>query len=348
MKLYINGRFLTQQTTGVQQFAIEICKLLIALYPSQVVILVPNHAKLINHQFSEQIQCIGVFKGHLWEQISLPFFLLGKSKFTLINLCNTAPLAINGQIITLHDIAFKINPKWFSFWFRTYYNWLIPAIVKKSKYIITVSQTIKQELSKHYLISENSIYVLYNKVSQQLLTCHAKAVNHPLINKNNFYLMVGTNNPRKNFGMIESYFLANPSKKLVIVGGNHSAFKQQKNVEANNIIRLNYASVEELKWLYTNAIAFINPSLYEGFGIPNIEAMALGCLVVCNDLPVFREVCADVPYFFDTNDTNSFALNLSYLPTNEVDKQQKKMEGLTQYETIKQYNNEVLVVNLFG
>ncbi|MCB9360312.1 MAG: glycosyltransferase family 4 protein [Flavobacteriales bacterium] len=309
MKIYINGRFLTQRPTGVQFYAQEFCKEIESVIDFEI--LVPKKQEIVNQSLNHKIKKVGNLKGYLWEQISLPNFIKKEPNSILINLCNLAPISLNNQIITIHDLAFIENRKWFSMPFQKVYNFIIPRIVKNSLAIITVSETIKKEIITHFKINETKVNVVYNKVSADLI----KAIPcKPNINitSNDFYLMVGSNNPRKNFAFVEEIFFTQlKHKKIVLVGADHSSFNTENSINNDNIVRLKNASVNEIAWLYKNTIALINPSFYEGFGIPNIEAMYFKTPILCSNIPVFKEVCSNYASYFELGNESDFITHLN-------------------------------------
>ena len=312
MVFFVNGRFLTQHPTGVQFFAQEICNEL--QVNSTIVLLTPKTRLNKNYSLeNKNIKQIGIFKGHLWEQISLPWFLFWQKNWFLFNFCNTAPLFIRNQVVTVHDLAFMRKEKWFDPVFKMAYQFLIPNILKKSKVVVTVSETIKKEMEAYFQLPSTKIGVLTNKISAALLTASPTSPNSSII-ENEYYLMVGSDNPRKNFAWVEKQFTTHfPTKTLVIVGSNHQSFSATEKIDSQHILRISSASANELAWLYKNAIAFINPSIYEGFGIPNIEAMYFNCPILCSEIPVFREVCEEAAVYFELNNSTNFIKKINEL-----------------------------------
>ncbi len=298
-RLFINGRFLTQQTTGVQSFARSVC----AELESQIAfrILVPANAQLVDDQFKQHILRTGNFNGHLWEQIHLPSFLRKNPDSILLNLCNTGPAFVQNQGCTIHDLAFIKNPSWFHPVFARYYSWLAPRLARNSKTVFTVSETIAKEISTAFGVDMNKIHVTGNKIQSTLLSAHPSNSLIKGIKAKSFFLMVGTDDPRKNFAFAENLFKEKlQGLQLVITGGSHRSFQKTNSSETTpDIIRIGYSDEATLRWLYENAAGLINPSLYEGFGIPNLEAFAFGCPVICSDIPVFREVCEQAAIYFN-------------------------------------------------
>ena len=164
--LVVNSRFLTQDITGVQRFAIEISLRLKDLLKDNVLFVAPSN--IIQFDVAEQlnVQTIGKHTGHLWEQWDLPKWLKQNGSPLLLNLCNLAPLRYNNKISTIHDVSFVRYPQTFSKKFLIFYRLMIPRIISSSKKVFTVSEFSKQEIIDVYGTDENRIEVIYNAVNQ--------------------------------------------------------------------------------------------------------------------------------------------------------------------------------------
>ncbi|WP_316809616.1 glycosyltransferase family 1 protein [Pedobacter agri] len=299
--IYINGKFLSQKITGVQRFAIELIKEFLKL-KVECLILCPKNISLYGIFEEDKILVIGNKTGTLWEQIDLPIYLNTRSKFTLLNLCNTAPIFIRDQVVTIHDVAFLRNPKWFSRAFSTWYGFLIPIIAKRAKKVITVSKFSKSEIIELLNVPEKKIHVVYNSVS----SLHSKSDDPSDLGYGKFFLFVGSMDPRKNVSvLIKSFNNANIANvKLILVGRFNNNFGNSQLSINDDIIRLTEVDDVMLSQLYSKAIAFIYPSLYEGFGLPLVEAMSYGCPVISSNSTCLPEVCGDAALYFDPNDSN--------------------------------------------
>lgn len=126
-RFYINGKFLCQKGTGVQKFALGVSLVLQKTHP-EIVVICPN-GKYNAHGLT--VKRSGLGSKFFWEQIWLPLFILFHPHSILINFCNTAPLLIKRQIVTIHDLAFLKDKTWFNSLFRLWYKFLIPEFVNK-------------------------------------------------------------------------------------------------------------------------------------------------------------------------------------------------------------------------
>ncbi len=162
-QLIVNARFLTQPLTGVQRFAIELCLCLKKILPGMKFVAPRN---ILHQKIAEELEVepFGKFTSHLWEQIELPVFLKQQHSPLLLNLCNTAPLFYKRNIVCIHDIAFQVNPGWFSPTFVKLYKFLIPRIARRSLQVLTVSNFSKAEIISYTGIPENKVKVIYNGI----------------------------------------------------------------------------------------------------------------------------------------------------------------------------------------
>ena len=326
MHLIINSRFLTQKITGSQRFAIEISKRLKKMNPNEIFLAPKNiiHKELASNL---QVKMIGKLTGHLWEQIELPIYLKKQGNPLLLNLVNTAPLFYRNQIVTIHDLAFLRYPKWFSKKFYYFYKFLIPKIVKSSRKIVTVSEFSKKEIISILNVPEEKVEVVYNAVSE-------KFKYNSSIEKENYILAVSSLDPRKNFKNLILAFknLNLKDYKLKIVGSENKVFS---NTEIKNLIKetpnvefTGYVSDDKLIKLYQQAKLFVYPSLYEGFGIPPLEAMACGTPVVVSNVASLPEVCGDAVYYVNPYDIHDIARGIETVLKDEELQKELIQKGL--------------------
>jgi len=330
--LVVNARFLTQKITGVQRYAIEVSLELKRLY-RDVIFIAPQN--IIHRDIAKtlDVKICGRLTGHLWEQIDLPIHLNKCGKPLLLNLANTAPLLYDNKIVTIHDLAFLVNPDWYSKKFYYFYKFLIPRIAKNSLKIITVSEYSRQEIIKRLNVSYDKIEVIYCAISDKFLN----SVNNSMPNKYGKYILaVSSLNPRKNFEGIVSAFnkLNLRDTKLVIVGCESKHVNNPKLktiIQSNNqIVFAGHVSDDELIGLYKNAGLLVFPSLYEGFGMPPLEAMACGCSCLVSNTSSLPEVCGDAALFCDPYDILDIADKMRRLLEDSESRKQLTKQGYSQ------------------
>lgn len=299
--IYINGRFLSNPMTGINRFAYELCKASSRLF--EFTIIAPNGRVLPEYDIRGlNIIEYGRLKSHLWEQISLPLFLSTKKNYILLNFSGLGPLLNKSKITTIHDVSFLHNPGWFSKGYYLFYKILTPLIIKTSRAILTVSEFSKSEILKYYDVAPEKIHVVYNAVTKALENSTSDN------QKEKYILTVGSLDPRKNFKTLIRAFSDERLKhlELRIVGGTNRVFGELGYDMQNspNIKFLGRISDEELRNQYRNAHLFILASLYEGFGIPPLEALGNGCPIALSDIPVFHEIFEDAAVYFNPTDVD--------------------------------------------
>ncbi len=322
---------MAEQITGIQRFAYEMCKALIS-NGVEITILAP---KKIRHEYKLNCRIIkfGIIPGIMWEHFDLLFYLWFHKCPLLINFGSPGPLLYKNRVVSIHDISFYVNPKWFSWWYSAYYRSITSIFSKRSKKIITVSEFSKSEIIKKLKTDSSKIIVIHNAVSQTMINTKQNIV----FKKDKYILTVGSLDPRKNLNkLVEAYNSSDIRNyvKLYIVGKSSPMFnmKSSHSIEDN---ALGYVSDEELVSLYKNASAFIYLSYYEGFGIPPLEAMSFGCPVILSDIPVFREIYGESALFVDPDNIMEINKTIDLILSNNELREKIILRG---YEKVKEYS----------
>ena len=206
----------------------------------------------------------------------------------------------------LHDLWAYKSPGTVTFIQSLYTRIVIASIKNTYEKIITVSETIKQEIVDFFNCSEEAVNVVYNYFSfgEKPVLDYSKEEQLKILSKydiesKKYILSVATLNKRKNIPMlIDAYSQLDSDIKLVLVG---KASSENFNCNNQNIIFTGYLSDDELKVLYKHAFLYVFPSVYEGFGIPIIDAQAFGVPILCSDIPVFKEIAGNGAEFFELN-----------------------------------------------
>lgn len=323
-EVFINGRFLTQNITGVQRVATEILLQLDKQIENgdinefEFTILVPKGVKNVTKFKCIKTKEVGSLKGHLWEQIELPIYCRYK---LLINFCNTGPIVKTNQVVYIHDTAVLDAPEGFSNRFIAVYKVLYKFLTRRAKKIITVSKYSKERLISFYPVLKDKTSYAHLGI-EHLETVDDLKLKKTLdkygLEEKKYYLAVSSMNPNKNFKLIaEMLKTKSLLHDVALVGSKNNVFKQES-ISSDRIKTLGYVEDKELMALYKGAKAFIFPTKYEGFGLPPIEAMFYNCPIVVSDIPPLREVLADQAVYFNPSDYNDLYSKLKNIQE-EVD-----------------------------
>lgn len=315
MRYAINGLFLSQKLTGIQRFSIEIIKELDKIAkPNEFVIVAPNREYDEPKLQNIEIIKIGKRDGLYWEQIELGKYLRRHKELVNINLCNDKPLFTYPGITVLHDVICRVNPDYFPnirnklsrLWHILQYRY----ITNVDRTIVTVSNYSKTDIEKYYPAAVGKIKVIYNGW-QHIDGCNNEKNNkafsttmfqkYPFIANQDYYFSMATLSRNKNGKWIFNVARKNQSETFVMAGAR--TIKEKLDVP-ENVHLLGYVSDDEAKWLIRHCKAFLFPSLYEGFGIPPLEALALGAKVIISNQTSLPEIYGDCAYYINPLDYN--------------------------------------------
>lgn len=295
----VNLRTLSYGITGVQRYLLS----LLPHLPGELISIKPFSA----------LQGI---KGHLWEQFYLPFQL--KSRL-LWSPGNTGPLSIGRQVLTLHDAASLDHPEWFERKFALWYNFLLPRLVRKVRAVITVSNFSKERIVRLTGVEPDRVHIIPNGVEPRFRPADPITVQRARKKfdlEDPYILYVGSLEPRKNLKiLLEAWSLGDfDGATLAVVGaGGHLFAKTQLGSIPEGVLLLGRVEDEVLPALYSGAAGFVYPSIYEGFGLPPLEAMACGTPVAVSDIPVHRELFGPRATYFDPFNPEELSESLDLL-----------------------------------
>lgn len=216
-------------------------------------------------------------------------------------------------VVTMHDVIFLRYPELFSWSYRYVFNRKYKHACEKSDVIVAVSSQSKSDVMKYYNVPDEKIKVVYqgcnpiyyDKVTQEAKDFVVKKYNLP----HQFLLYVGTIEKRKNaLGIIEALHAGKIDFPLVIVGRATDYVKELKAYISTHhmqsqVILLHDVKTEELPALYQSAIAFVYPSLFEGFGIPILESLNSGTPVITSKGSCFPEVGGEAAKYVEYGNT---------------------------------------------
>lgn len=218
----------------------------------------------------------------------------------------TAPRSPGCPVVSVvHDVSFAEHPEWFSRLERVWMPRTIPATIRRASKIVTVSEFSKSEIQRIYGTAADKISVAYDGVDPVFSRAHEPLETPP------YFLYVGNLEPRKNLGVLLSAFGDMRSRypqvreRLLIAGRARRGGVAQRSDEAVRF--LGRVDDEELAGLMQHATALCYPSLYEGFGLPPIEAMAAGTPALVSDIPVMQETTGDAAVLLPPTDARAWA-----------------------------------------
>lgn len=281
-----------------------------------------------NNEFFEIIKIYSnIFS--IEEQFELPI-LNFKNKIDLFHSPHFVfPIFNPGKLIlTIHDLTPLLFPDVFSIKARIYMKTMIWLSKFKADKIITVSQNTKDDLVEMFNYNPEKIKVIYNGVDSSYEFIDNKKLISEIKYKyntgENFLLYVGNIKPHKNLPvLLKALSNIDKQNKLIIVGKRDKAYNEifdiidQYNLK-DRIIFTGFVSDEDLISLYNAATVFVYPSLYEGFGLPPLEAMACGTPVITSNVSSLPEVVGDAAITIDPNNVNGLAEAINRVLGDEV------------------------------
>ena len=331
----INGRFLTQQVTGVQRYAREIVvaldKHLAQEHPFahdlKLEIVAPPCAE--NDLVLERIgfRVAGRGRGHLWEQIELPRVADGG----IVSLCNVGPLASRHQILCIHDVNPRLAPQSYSRAFRTLYRMLLPALGARAARVATVSQFSAEQIVHFGIAPKRKVTVIANGREHALrwVAQHSEATQAVAGKKT--IVVVGSPAPHKNVAMMLELAedLAAAGLQLAVIGSLDARVFSSRRMAAasSNVKQLGRLADGEIAALLKGCLCLAFPSFVEGFGLPPLEAMTLGCPVVVSDRASLPEICVDAALYAPPDQPKRWLAHFIELERNAALREELRRRG---------------------
>ncbi|MDP3920173.1 MAG: glycosyltransferase family 1 protein [Candidatus Omnitrophota bacterium] len=253
-----------------------------------------------------------------WENLELPK-LARKDNVDVLHVPAFSPPLSRGfrLVVTVHDIIGKLFPNQLGLPSALYWGKWLPFSIKRADLIIADTEYTKKDLMTHLGVPSEKIHVIYASghegFSSELLPDEKARVKQAYGIREEYFLFVGTLEPRKNLSRVLEAFAAyragrngHGAQQLVVVGSKDFAHGQyykkllrEARLREGDVIFTGYVSHADLNALYTASNLLVFPSLYEGFGIPVLEAMASGTPVLTARATSIPEVAGDAAYYVD-------------------------------------------------
>lgn len=303
----IDGLFLTQRVSGIQRYSIELLAALDPLLqPGEVELVVPCGTAAPPYR-NIRVVPFGKRRGFAWEQLDYPRYLRKHRRQGLCT-CNVIPVLGFSGIAVVHDVCYKARPDFYTTlrdrlsaaWHCLQYR-LIAGHVQD---IVTVSAFSAAELGKYYRVPAGRLTVIHNAWQHMQRTAPDEGIfaKWPQLRRGEYYFSMSNLAKNKNFPWVLRAARAKPQAVFAIAGSGslEKAAGDLGLAGLPNVVYLGYVSDGEAKALMAGCRAFLFPTLYEGFGIPPLEAIACGApRVLVSDTPCMREVYGPYAGYID-------------------------------------------------
>jgi glycosyltransferase involved in cell wall biosynthesis len=286
----------------------------------------------------------------LKEQFELPLKVMPCDLFWSPNFnVPLLPVRAKKRIVTIHDVFYLAHSESLPFHKKHYARIVTKKAAQGSDFVITDSDFSKNEICKYTGVSISKIKTIHLGVdplafSRQISTDESSDIQIKYKPPQKYILYVGNLKAHKNIlKLIEAYKLWVKLKgtdiHLVLIGKHFPEYPVKKEIEKDPQLKKLvhfYTTIEnsELQWFYSNAVAAIQPSLYEGFGFPPLEAMSCGCPTIVSTAASLPEICGDAPYYIDPNCIKSMVKGLEKIIENEIVRKSLSEKG---YQRVKEF-----------
>jgi glycosyltransferase involved in cell wall biosynthesis len=296
------SRAFAKERTGIEEYSYQIIKCLRQDLSKTRVVLYLRPRQVVDFDLPVGWRVKKIHFPFLWTQLGLSLEILFHPIDVLFVPAHVTPIfQPRKTIVTVHGLEYEFFPQSYSFWERFYMRWSIKLSCRRAKKVIVVSENTKKDLMRLYRVSENKIRVIYEGISEEIQNFQLHPPEH-WINKNKspYLLFIGRLEARKNItGIIEAFEILKEKyhlpHQLILVGKRGYGYKAIKvkigeSKFRKDIKEVGFVSEEEKIELLRGAEVFLFPTFYEGFGLPILEAQALGVPVVTSDLSSMPEI----------------------------------------------------------
>jgi len=358
MVIAVNTRLLLNELEGYGYFIREVFQILARTHPEHRFYFLFDRPYSHQYLFSDNVQAIVVgpqarlpFLWRYWFNIKVPLALrkIGADVFVspdgYCSLTTRVP-----QCMVLHDLGFLHYPEAYQKPHVRYLKKYTPKFLKKARAVATVSQFSKDDILKHYHMDPEKISVVYNGVKsvfRPVSLPERTTIKEKYTDGNEYFIYTGAIQPRKNLiNLLKAFSLfkkrMQSNMKLVIAG--RLAWKNEEFMHLINtykyrkeVVLTGYLPEEELALLMGSSYAMVYPSLFEGFGVPVVEAMKSEVPVLTSEKSSMQEVAGDAALYFDPNNHADIADKMMLIYKDEKLRRQLVEKGLLQ---VRQYSWE--------
>ena len=349
MRIGLDGYPLAEPRTGVGHYTLELARALALIAPSDQFELVspaPFNASAleeINHANLPNLRAVHLktsrIRGHWWA-VGLPLYVT-KARFDLFHGTNfEVPFWNRHSVVTIHDLSALLHREKHRNSLARRARLRLPIVAKLARKIITPTESVKREVCEHLRVKANKVIAIPSAARQSFRPVPSEQTvetRKRLAIEDDFLFFVGTLEPRKNlltllkaFDQIVRQTSLRP--QLVIAGGEgwlmDETFSFIKHSGIGDRLRLTgYLGDDELRALYSSCRIFVYPSLYEGFGLPPLEAMACGAPVIAGRVAALQEVLGSAARLFDPLNVEALAGSIVELMENDEERRRLASNG---------------------
>lgn len=346
MRIGIDGRPLGELRTGVGHYTFELARALARFAPADEFDVISDGgfpSALLAELDEQDASATNLRLRHVkanritrrWWSLGLPLHLR-RQKLHLFHGTNyELPLiGATPTVVTIHDLSLLLHPETHEPAAVTRGRRRLPLIVRRARAIITPTESVRREVHELLRVDSRKIVAIpeaARKCFTPMDDAAAKVVRQRLGIGDEFLLTVGTLEPRKNLPRLieafENVLRATELRpQLVIVGKKgwlmDHWLAQMQNKEISKHLRFtDYISDDDLRALYSSCCAFIYPSLYEGFGLPPLEAMSCGAAVITSGIPSIKEVVGSAARLVAPEDVKGLTESIVHLLRHPVERE---------------------------
>jgi len=353
-EIIINGKFFTAKLEGMPRVARELTRcfdylversefkdfVLKLAVPKDGCIDLPNFKNIEVHK-------IGRFSGFLWEQIDFPLF--ARKNFTF-NCTSTAPLILKNGCVIVHDAQFKSTAKSHSLKSFILYNVITTFVINRFKIITTISNYAKKEILEFKVTKRKDILIIPNGIDHLVnVNPDFKILDKLKIKKGAYALSNSYVHAHKNIPILfEAFKKLGSEYKLVLFGTSiEKDYIERGMLPPQNVIFAGRISNDELSALIKSANIFLFPSYTEGFGLPPLEAMSLGCPTICSNAGAMPDNCKDGVIYAEPHEAADWKNKIEMLWNDNNKKNFLSTRGKEVSSTFKWEDAAVSYLNLF-
>ena len=278
----------------------------------------------------------------IWEQTGLPG-LVRKTELDLLHsLHYTRPVSLEcSSVVTFHDMTFFLYPKYHTFFKRMYFPAAMRKSARSADALISVSENTKKDIVQYLDVPDSKIHVVYHGVDNRFAPISDRgqlgAISQKYILPAEFILYVGVVEPRKNLisllNVFHNLLKSFKNLRLVIAGQPGWGYNEVREIIAklnlqDHVQLTGFIPPEDLPAIYNLARLFVYPSLYEGFGLPVLEAMACGTPTITTSTSSLPEIIGDAGKLVPPNDDRALLEAMQNLLEDEREQSKLSKKGL--------------------